>query len=141
MTMRIDPFRDMDRLTRQVFRFQAGPGIPIDAFRKGDDFVVELDLPGVEPDSNDLGVERNVLTARAERRTGASSDDSDVLIAERLTGAFSRQLSLGETLETDRITAAYEAGVLRMTIPSAERAKPRKIEIRAGNCSPKGINA
>ncbi|MGW1847882.1 Hsp20/alpha crystallin family protein [Streptomyces sp. NPDC001966] len=123
-----------------MFRFIAGPGIPIVTFREGDDFVVELNLPGVESDSNDLGVERNVLTARAERRTGASSD-SDVLIAERLIGSFSRRLYLGETLDTDCIAAGYEAGMLRLTIASAERSKPRKIEIRVGNSSPKKINA
>lgn len=125
--MRIDPFREMDRLTRQVFGTATRPAVtPMDAFRDGDAFVVELDLPGVERDSIDLDVEQNVLIVKAERRTGASSDGSDVLIAERPTGSFSRRLFLGETLDTDRVAASYDGGVLRLTIPVAERAKPRR---------------
>jgi HSP20 family protein len=132
MLMRTDPFRELDRLTQQVFGTAARPAaMPMDAFRDGDTFVVELDLPGVAPESIDLDVERNVLTVRAERRPSAG-EDSEVVIAERLTGSFSRQLFLGETLDTDRIDASYEAGVLRLRIPVAEQAKPRKIAISGG---------
>ncbi|RST00712.1 Hsp20/alpha crystallin family protein [Streptomyces sp. WAC07149] len=142
MLMRTDPFRELDRLTQQVLGTAARPAaLPMDAFREGDAFVVELDLPGVDPESIDLDVDQNVLTVRAERRTTAAGDDSDVLIAERPSGSFSRQLFLGETLDTDRTAASYEAGVLRLRIPVAEEAKPRKIQIRAADGSRKEINA
>ncbi|MFD8411010.1 Hsp20/alpha crystallin family protein [Streptomyces sp. NPDC059650] len=142
MLMRTDPFRELDRLTQQVLGTTARPAaMPMDAFREGDAFIVELDLPGVAPESIDLDVEQGVVNVRAERRTTASGDDSDVLIAERPSGSFSRQLFLGETLDTDRIEASYEAGVLRLSIPVAEQAKPRKIEIRAADGPRKEINA
>ncbi|MGW7456001.1 Hsp20/alpha crystallin family protein [Streptomyces sp. NPDC054787] len=142
MLMRTDPFRELDRLTQQVLGSASrSAALPLDAFRQGDSFVVELDLPGVDPGSIALDVDQNVLNVKAERRTTASGDDSDVLIAERPSGTFSRQLFLGETLDTDRIEASYEAGVLRLTLPVAERVKPRKIEIRAGEGSHKEINA
>lgn len=142
MLMRTDPFRELDRLTEQVLGTAARPAaMPMDAFREGDAFVVELDLPGMDPGSIDLAVEENVLTIRAERRTTACGDDSDVLITERPSGTFSRQLFLGETLDPERIEASYEGGVLRLSIPVAEKAKPRKIEIRASDGSRKEINA
>ncbi|MFJ3204623.1 Hsp20/alpha crystallin family protein [Streptomyces sp. NPDC086989] len=142
MLMRTDPFRELDRLTQQVLGTTARPAaMPMDAFREGDVFVVELDLPGVDPESIDLDVERDVVNVRAERRTTVSGDTSEVLIAERPSGNFSRQLFLGETLDADRIEASYEAGVLRLSIPVAEEAKPRKIEIRAADGSCKEINA
>jgi HSP20 family protein len=132
MLMRTDPFRELDRLTQQVLGSAARPAaMPMDAFRDGDTFVVELDLPGVDPESIDLDVERNVLSVKAERRPSVG-EDTEVLIAERPAGSFSRQLFLGETLDTERIDAAYEAGVLRLTIPVAEQAKPRKIAISGG---------
>ncbi|WP_406729840.1 Hsp20/alpha crystallin family protein [Streptomyces sp. GD-15H] len=133
MLMRTDPFRELDRLTQQVFGTAARPAaMPMDAFRDGDTFVVELDLPGVDPESVDLDIERNVLTVKAERRPSVGQD-SEVVITERPTGTFSRQLFLGETLDTDRIDASYEAGVLRLRIPVAEQAKPRKIAISGGD--------
>ncbi|MEU6521470.1 HSP20 family small heat-shock protein [Streptomyces sp. NPDC046924] len=139
MLMRTDPFRELDRLTQQVFGTAARPtAMPMDAFRDGDTFVVELDLPGVAPESIDLDIERNVLTVKAERRPSVGQD-SEVVIAERPTGSFSRQLFLGETLDTDHIDASYEAGVLRLRIPVAEQAKPRRIAISGGD-SPKQIN-
>ncbi|MEU7104770.1 Hsp20/alpha crystallin family protein [Streptomyces stramineus] len=133
MLMRTDPFRELDRLTQQVLGTAARPAaMPMDAFREGDTFVVELDLPGVDPESIDLDVERNVLTVKAERRP-STSEGSEILISERPAGAFSRQLFLGETLDTERIDASYEAGVLRLRIPVAEQAKPRKIAISGGD--------
>ncbi|MET7597598.1 Hsp20/alpha crystallin family protein [Streptomyces sp. NPDC005481] len=133
MLMRTDPFRELDRLTQQVLGTAAKPAaMPMDAFRVGDTFVVELDLPGVAPESIDLDVERNVLTVRAERRPSAEQN-AEVVITERPAGMFSRQLFLGETLDTERIDASYEAGVLRLTIPVAEQAKPRKITISGGD--------
>ncbi|MFJ9729638.1 Hsp20/alpha crystallin family protein [Streptomyces sp. NPDC101209] len=133
MLMRTDPFRELDRITQQFFGTTARPAaMPMDAFRDGDTFVVDLDLPGVDPESIDLDVERNVLTVKAERQPSAGKD-SEVVIAERPVGSFSRQLFLGESLDTERIDASYEAGVLRLRIPVAERAKPRKITISGGD--------
>jgi HSP20 family protein len=131
MLMRTDPFRQLDRLTQQVF---GTPGtvarpsaMPMDAWREGHEFIVELDLPGVEPDSIDLDVERHVLTVKAERK--ALQGDRELLAAERPRGVFSRQLILGDTLDTERVQAAYDGGVLTLKIPVAEKAKPRKTAI------------
>ncbi len=142
MLMRTDPFRELDRLTQQVLGTQgtmARPAaMPMDAWRDGDTFVVELDLPGVQPDSIDLDVERNVVTVRAER---ASRNDSvEMLAAERPRGVFSRQLVVGDTLDTDNITASYDAGVLSLKIPVAEKSKPRKITIGSKNHDPHVID-
>ena len=126
--MRTDPFRDLDRLTQQVFGTAARPAVmPMDAWRDGEQFIVELDLPGVQADSLDIDVERNVLTVRAERP--ALDQSREMVSAERPRGVFSRQLFLGDNLDTDKIEANYHDGVLRLTIPVAERAKPRRIEI------------
>ena len=128
MLMRTDPFRDFDRLAQQVFGTMARPAVmPLDAWRDGDKFVAEFDLPGVKADSIDLDVEQNVLTVHAER--AALDPEREMVSAERPRGVFSRQLFLGETLDTDGIEASYEDGVLRLTIPVAEKAKPRKIAI------------
>ena len=127
-----DPFRDFDRLAQQVFGTTNRPAVmPMDAWREGDRFVIEFDLPGVSRDSIDLDVERNVLTVRAERV--ARNGDWEALATERPRGAFSRQLVLGDNLDLDAIEAHYEDGVLRLTVPVAERAKPRKIEIGGGD--------
>jgi HSP20 family protein len=126
--MRTDPFRDLDRLTQQVFGTAARPAVmPMDAWRDGDEFIVEFDLPGVKADSLDLDVERNVLTVHAERP--GLDQNREMVSAERPRGVFSRQLFLGENLDTDKIDANYHDGVLRLTIPVAEKAKPRRIEI------------
>ena len=106
--------------------------MPIDAYRVGDTFVVEFDLPGVSPDSIDLTVERNVLTVHASR-TRSLDEQTEMLVAERPYGTFSRQLFLGETLDNDRIAANYHDGVLRLEIPVAEQAKPKKVAIRSDN--------
>ncbi len=128
MLMRTDPFRDLDRFTQQVFGTAARPvAMPIDAWRDGDEFFAELDLPGIDPESLDLDVERNVVTVRASRPDLDSS--RSMIAAERTRGVFSRQLLLGENLDTDAIRADYRDGVLRLVIPVAEKAKPRKIEI------------
>ncbi|MEU4344603.1 HSP20 family small heat-shock protein [Nocardia sp. NPDC023852] len=132
MLMRTDPFRDLDRLTQQVFGTAARPAVmPMDAWRAGDEFVVEFDLPGIDPESLDLDIERNVVTVRARRPELDSG--REMIAAERSRGMFSRQLFLGETLDTDRIRADYTDGVLRLMVPVAEQAKPRKIEIAHGN--------
>ena len=130
MLMRTDPFREFDRVAQQVF----GAGtttrpavMPMDAWREGDTFVIEFDLPGVHPDTLDIDVERNVLTVRAERpqRNG----DWEALASERPTGLFSRQLVLGDNLDLDHLEATYDNGVLKLVVPVAEKAKPRKIEV------------
>jgi HSP20 family protein len=133
MLMRTDPFRDLDRFANQVFGTPARPApMPIDAYRTGDTFVVEFDLPGISPESIDLTVERNVLTVHAKRER-QSPEAAELTVAERPFGTFSRQLFLGETLSADRMTAQYHDGVLRIEIPVAEQAKPRKIEVQAGD--------
>ncbi|WP_300267430.1 Hsp20/alpha crystallin family protein [Microbacterium sp.] len=129
MLLQHDPFRDLDRLTRQVFGTVARPsGMPLDAWREGDDFVVELDLPGIDLEKLDIDVERNVLTIKAERLSHIP-DAANAVAAERAWGVFSRQLVLGDALDTENVEADYTAGVLRLRIPIAEQAKPRKITV------------
>ncbi|MGW5284248.1 Hsp20/alpha crystallin family protein [Streptomyces collinus] len=136
MLMRTDPFRELDRLAQQMM----GPGtwsrpsaMPMDAYREGGEYVVAFDLPGVSPEAIDIDVERNMLTVKAERRPAAKSDSVQMELSERPLGVFSRQLVLADTLDTERIEADYDAGVLTLRIPIAERAKPRKIAIGAGS--------
>jgi HSP20 family protein len=132
MLMRTDPFRDLDRLAQQVMGTAARPAVmPMDAWREGEEFFVEFDLPGINADSLDLDVERNVVTVRAERP--GIDPGREMLATERPRGVFSRQLVLGENLDTENIEASYHGGVLRLRIPVAEKAKPRKIAIGRGN--------
>lgn len=132
MLMRTDPFRELDRLSQQVFGTMARPAVmPMDAYRSGDTFVVKFDLPGVDAERIDLTVEQNVLTVRAERER-EQAPDREVIVEERPRGSFSRQLFLGETLDTDRLEASYDAGVLTLHIPVAEQAKPRRVSITSG---------
>ncbi|KHK97858.1 hypothetical protein LK09_09675 [Microbacterium mangrovi] len=134
MLMRSDPFRELDRLTQQMFGTEgtiARPAVmPMDAWRDGETFLVEFDLPGVDAQSIDLDVERNVVTVRAERSLRAS--DAELIAAERPRGVFSRQLVLGDNLDTENIAASYDDGVLTLRIPVAEEAKPRKISVTKG---------
>ena len=144
MLLRTDPFRELDRLTQQAFGSNgtlARPSVmPMDAWRDGDTFQVEFDLPGVNPDSIDLDVERNVVTVKAERPPRAS--DAELIAAERPRGVFSRQLILGDTLDTEHIAARYDSGVLTLNIPVSEKAKPRKISITSqGDGDRQSINA
>ncbi|MFJ5087131.1 Hsp20/alpha crystallin family protein [Streptomyces sp. NPDC088674] len=139
MLMRTDPFRELDRITQQFFGNSASgtwsrPSLmPMDAYRDGGEYVLALDLPGVDPDAIDIDVERNMLTVKAERRPAGRSKEAQVELSERPLGVFSRQVMLADTLDTERIQADYEAGVLTVRIPIAERAKPRKIAIGAGS--------
>lgn len=129
MLVRSDPFRSFDRLAEQVFGTVARPApMPMEAWRTGDEFIVEFDLPGIDPASIDLDVERNVLTVRAERRS-QTGPEVELVAAERPYGVFSRQVILGDSLDAENIAASYHGGVLRLSIPVAERAKPRKIAI------------
>ena len=136
MLMRSDPFREFDRLAQQL----VGAGtttrpvvMPMDAWREGDTFVLEFDLPGVRAETVDIDVERNVLTIRAERP--ARNGDWEMLASERPRGLFSRQLVLGDNLDLEHIQADYDCGVLRLKVPVAEQAKPRKVEINTGSSS------
>lgn len=138
MLMRTDPFREFDRLTQQLFGSTPGTwsrpsAMPMDAYREGDAYVIALDLPGVDPDAIDIDVERNMLTVKAERRPATKSDDIQMELSERPLGVFSRQVVLADSLDTEHISADYDVGVLTLRVPIAERAKPRKISIGAGD--------
>ena len=141
MLLRFDPFREFerefDRLSRAATR---NAHMPLDAWRQGDRYFVNVDLPGVDPASIDLTVEKNVLTINAAR-TWQRSEGDQVLLAERPHGHFSRQLFLGEGLDAERIEASYDAGVLTITVPVAEQAKPRKVEIAVGAKQAEAIEA
>ena len=140
MLMRTDPFRELDRLTDAMLGTRSRPAVmPMDAYREDSQFKIHLDLPGVAVDSIDLTVEQNVLTVRAEREP-VQGDDEETVVAERPHGVFSRQVFLGDTLDADRLTADYDAGVLTITIPVAEKAKPRRVEVTSGS-ERKEINA
>ena len=131
MLMRTDPFRELDRLTQQVLGTAARPtAMPMDAYRHGDTFYIHFDLPGINPGSINLTVEQNVLTVRAERVPSQASG-AEMIVSERPYGTFTRQVFLGETLDADQINADYAAGVLTLTIPVHEAAKPRSIQIHS----------
>ncbi len=134
MLMRFDPFREpfreLDRLTSHL-RGVTRSALPLDAYREGDHWVAVLDLPGVDPASIEVTVEKNVLSVTAER-SWQPQEGQEVLVAERPQGRFTRQLYLGDGLDTDRIQASYDHGVLTVHIPVAEQSKPRKVEITSG---------
>jgi HSP20 family protein len=141
MLMRTDPFRDLDRLAQQVLGTPARPAaMPIDAYRRGDEFVVEFDLPGVDTSSIELTVEKNVLTVHAERRR-PTTEGVEMLVGERPQGTFSRQLFLGDSLDTERINADYTDGVLVLRLPIAEKAKPRRVPINLSDNTQTSISA
>lgn len=129
MLIRFDPFREMDRIAQMATEAAQTPrSFPLDAYRRGDEFILQFDLPGVDATTIDLTVERNVLTVKGERRFARQQGD-EIVAAERPQGMFTRQLFLGDTLDGERISADYHDGVLTLTIPISERAKPRKVEI------------
>jgi HSP20 family protein len=136
MLMRSEPFTDIHRIAQQMFGGWADSGtwsrpsaMPVDAYRNDDELVVAFDLPGVDKDAIDIDVERDVLTVRAERRPVSIGDDAVVQLSERPLGVFARRLFLGDALDTERISATYDNGVLVLRIPIAERARPRKITV------------
>ena len=135
MLMRSEPFTEFNRLAQQLFgaapagTWSRPTAMPVDSYRNGDEFVIAFDLPGVDKDAIDIDVERNVLTVRAERRPVNLGDNAVAHLTERPLGVFSRQLFLGDALDTDHIDATYDNGVLVLRIPIAERAKPRKIAV------------
>ena len=133
--LRFDPFRDLDRFAEQVLGVQAGSArvprfMPMDLYRSGDHYVLHADLPGVDPGSVDVSVDNGTLTIKAER-TGRTEETVQWIASERFTGTFLRQLSLGEGIDVERIGATYNNGVLTLTIPVSEKAKPRRIEVAA----------
>lgn len=133
--VRSDPFRDIDRLFQQLWRGPEGASrasalaMPMDAWRSGDRFTIELDLPGIDPEAMEMTVEDNVLVVKAERPRQQGATDDELLIAERPYGTFTRQVFLGDNLDTEQVEATYQAGVLRLSIPVAAQAKPRRIPI------------
>lgn len=132
MARTFDPIREMDRLLSDVTRTPETVAVPMDLYREGDDYTVAVDLPGVDPASIDIDVDDRTLTIRAERAAKVAKE-AQWLSRERAMGTFARQLTLGHGLATDRITAEYTDGVLTLTIPVAETAKPRKVEVRHGS--------
>ena len=149
--LRFDPFRDLDRLTEQMLGAPANAGrvprfMPMDLYRSGDHYVLHADLPGVDPGSVDVSVDNGTLTIRAER-SGRTEESVEWLASERFTGTYMRQLALGDGIDAERIAATYENGVLTVTIPMAERAKPRRIQVDAktehavitGNAEPQQV--
>ena len=128
MLLRYDPFRELDRVSEQVFSRPVTTAMPMDAIRHGDEVVISFDLPGVDPSSIDLTVERDVLTLQAERRPSRDEGD-EVLASERRHGTYTRRVLLGDTLDTEKVKADYERGVLVVTIPTAQAAKARKVEV------------
>jgi HSP20 family protein len=140
MLMRTDPFREFDRMAQQVSGTDTRPAaMPIDAYRDGEDFIVQFDLPGVSSDAIDLTVERNALTVHAQRQR-SDSDDVELLIGERPYGTFRRQLFLGETLDSERLQAEYVDGVLTLRVPVKEQAKPRRVNVSVGRSDAKSID-
>lgn len=132
MLMMSDPFRQFDRLTQQVLGTVARPAaMAMDAWRDGGEFVVAVDLPGVDPGSIDVNVEQNILTIGAERKD-TLGEGAELIVAERPRGVFSRQLLLGVALDTNNVKANYDGGVLTVRVPVAEKARPRKIEVTSG---------
>jgi HSP20 family protein len=139
MLMRFEPFREFDQMREELLS-ERGRQIPVDAYRRGDQCTVQLDLPGMDPGSIELTVEKDVLTVGGTRtRTPVEGDQFQ--ITERPYGKFSRQLFLGESLDRDKVTAAYENGVLTITVPVAEQAKPRKVEILHGGNAVQALEA
>jgi HSP20 family protein len=129
MLLRFDPFRDIDRLTNELLGAPRVPQpMPMECYRVGDTFYLHFDLPGIDPESLDVTAENNTLTVRAERR-GNAPEGAVYVVSERPAGAYARQLVLGEGLDLDAIRADYHDGVLTLTVPVAEEAKPRRIEI------------
>ena len=128
MLMRFEQFRELDRITQELLNERRARPIPVDAYRRGNEFTIHLDLPGVDPRFIEVTVEKDVLTVRAARAWVPAEEDQ-IQITERPQGDFSRQLFLGESLDRDHITAGYDNGVLTLTIPVTEAAKPRRVAI------------
>ena len=128
-SLRFDPFRELDRMASEMMGAARAPRLmPMDAYRHGENYVLRFDLPGIDSERMEIVAENSTLTIRAERRSDAP-DGAEFVVAERPSGAYSRQIMLGDGLDVDAVTAEYRDGVLVVTIPVAEQAKPRRIEI------------
>ncbi len=143
MANRFDPFRDLDRMAERILSTAVDAGqtaraMPIDLYRHGDRWILQCDLPGVDPGSIDVDVDERVMTIRAQRTTG--SEDAEWLAAERVSGTFARQLTLGNAVDLENVTASYTDGVLTLVLPVAEAAKPRKISVESGGSSQVSID-
>jgi HSP20 family protein len=138
--IRFDPFREIDRMFDQALSQARQPSFPMDAYKHGDMIVVHFDLPGVDPNSIDIEYERQTLTVTAERAWQPTEGDQ-LLATERVHGKFQRQILLGEGLDAEGLKASYEHGVLTVTIPVAEKARPRKINVEVGASEQKSIDA
>jgi HSP20 family protein len=143
--LRFDPFHDIDTVARQLLGESSGTGraprfMPMDLFKAGDHYVLNADLPGVDPGSIDVSVDNGTLTLRAQR-TVPSEEGVQWIASERFAGTFMRQVSLGENVDVENISATYNNGVLSVTIPIAERAKPRRIQISGASQEPRTIEA
>lgn len=126
-----DPFRDFDRFASSLLEARRGPRrMPMDLYRDGDHYVLTADMPGIDPGSVDIDVDGQLLTIRAERSL-TTGEGVKWITREREAVSFLRQLNLGQGIDTERITADYSNGVLSVTIPVSEKAKPRKIEVRS----------
>jgi HSP20 family protein len=133
MALGYDPFREYEQLVQQLLSGGRVPrSFPMDAYRRGEEFIVHLDLPGVDPGSIDVTVESGMLTVSAERRF-EQEDEDEIIVKERPQGRFNRDLRLGSAIDVDNIGASYEGGVLTLTLPVSERAKPRTIQVQARN--------
>jgi HSP20 family protein len=132
MSMSFDPFSQMDRLTSALLGVRQGPKVmPVDLYREGDRYILNADLPGVDPGTVDVDVDGQLLTIRAQRTAG-SADGAKWLAQERPSGSYLRQFSLGDGVDPAQISAHYDNGVLSVVLPVSERAKPRKVEILSG---------
>jgi HSP20 family protein len=139
MLLRFDPFRDLDRLTNELLGAPRVPQpMPMECYRHGDTFYLHFDLPGIDPESLEVTAENNTLTVRAERRR-LGPQDAEYLVSERPAGSYARQLVVGDGLSLDAIRADYHDGVLTLSIPVAEQAKPRRIEVGRSSDSATGI--
>jgi HSP20 family protein len=129
MARTYDPFRELDRWFTDVARTPTTAAMPMDLYRDGESFVAHVDLPGVDPASIDIDIDDRTLTIRAERKAPTADAEQKWLVHERPAGTFARQLTLGYGVALDKISAEYSDGVLNLTIPVAEEAKPRKVAV------------
>ncbi|AQA03178.1 heat-shock protein Hsp20 [Mycobacterium sp. MS1601] len=139
--MRYDPFRELDRLAEQALAgTRTAHTLPMEAFRRGDQFIVALDVPGMKSDDIDVTVEHNVIEITARRRP-LRQDGDELIVDERPQGEFRRQLFLGDNLDPNRLSATCDSGVLTLTVPVSEASKPRKVQIGAAEQSQQAIHA
>nr|NLD39787.1 Hsp20/alpha crystallin family protein [Actinomycetales bacterium] len=130
MATRYDPFAELSALMNSTLR-QTAPAMPMDLYREDDIYTAKLDLPGVDPSTIDIDVEDRTLTIRAERPT-TKDEGLEWISKERTSGTYARQMTLGYGLDLTKVEASYTDGVLTLTIPVADEAKPRKIQVSTG---------